>query len=306
MRIFFLLIISLPALCASLLFSAASAAETRTGEHKSGEYKNDAQVSDDIPRLAAREIGRWPAAEALQGAAVDDEHFYAVVNYAIGKYRKKDGAKVTGWRGERGGAFRHLNSCYAAAGELVCAHSNFPELPMASSLEIFDARDLAHKSSRALGFSLGSLTWAERRKTDQGGEEWWAGFAHYDGKGGEPGRPHTYASVARFDAEWRLLEQWLLPASVLAPMAPHAASGGSFGPDGLIYLTGHDRREIYVVAPPRAGVRLEHLATIEINAEGQAFAWDRSQADKRILYAISRPSREVRAFEIPSLPRRDE
>ena len=257
-------------------------------------------VGADDAALSAKEIGRWPAPEALQGVAVDADHFYAVVNYAIGKYKKADGARVAGWRGPQDGAHEHLNSCYAEAGQLVCAHSNFPDLPMASSIEYFDTESLAPSGSRALGFKLGSLTWAEKR-----GDEWWAGFANYDGKGGEPNRPHTYAAVGRYDAEWRLLEQWLLPETVLARMAPHSASGGAFGPDGLLYLMGHDRKELYAVELPQAGVRLVHRATIEINAEGQAFAWDRSRPDARILYAISRPNREVRAFEIPPLPPRE-
>jgi hypothetical protein len=49
------------------------------------------------------------------------------------------------------------------------------------------------------------------------------------------------------------------------------------------------------------GSKLEHVATIGIDVEGQAFAWDRS-VDKRVVYGISRASREVRAFEIPELP----
>ena len=266
---------------------------------------SSAAIADDAApadsSLSAEEIGRWPAPEALQGVAVDADHFYAVVNYAIGKYKKADGARVAGWRGPRDGAHEHLNSCYAEGERLVCAHSNFPDLPMASSIEYFDTGTLAPAGSRALGFKLGSLTWAEKR-----GEEWWAGFANYDGKGGEPDRPHTYGSVGRFDAEWRLVEQWLLPETVLARMAPHSASGGAFGPDGVLYLMGHDRKELYAVEIPEAGVRLVHRATIAINAEGQAFAWDRSRPDERILYAISRPNREVRAFEIPPLPPRGE
>ncbi len=276
----------------------AGPAAARTAPHAVSQAATQtAKPAAPATGLAAEEIGRWPAPEALQGTAVDAEHFYAVVNYAIGKYRKSDGEKVAAWRGGKGGPHEHLNSCYADADRLVCAHSNFPDLPMASSIEYFDKATLAPAGSRALGFALGSLTWAEKR-----GDEWWAGFANYDGKGGEPNRPHTYGSVARFDAEWRLLEQWLLPETVLERMAPHSASGGAFGPDGLLYLMGHDRKELYAVALPEAGVRLVHRATIAVNAEGQAFAWDRSQPEARILYAISRPNREVRAFRIPTLP----
>ena len=46
------------------------------------------------------------------------------------------------------------------------------------------------------------------------------------------------------------------------------------------------------------GPKLVHIATIAIDVEGQAFAWDKSSAE-RMVYSISRPNREVRAFRIP-------
>lgn len=249
-----------------------------------------------IQKLEAELLWRIPAREAVQGAAVDADHVYAVANFALGKYDRQSGDRGAGWIGQRGGLIRHMNSCQVAPdARLICAHSNFPELPMASSVEVFDTESMTHIGSHSLGFALGSLTWIERH---QGA--WWAGFAHYDGKGGEPGRPSRYASVARYDDGWRQTEQWLLPDSVLERLAPHAASGGSFGPEGLLYLTGHDRQELYVLDFPDRGSKLVHLATIEIDIAGQAFAWDRSGAD-RIVVGINRPDREIRAFRIPSV-----
>ena len=40
---------------------------------------------------------RFKADEAHQGVAVDAEHFYAITNAAIGKYRKDTGERVGGW-----------------------------------------------------------------------------------------------------------------------------------------------------------------------------------------------------------------
>jgi hypothetical protein len=93
--------------------------------------------------LAAEEVARWPAPEARQGAAVDAEHFYAIVNCRIGKYRKTDGVKVAEWLGDRI-AIRHVNSCVVAAIELVRVSSIYPETPMASSVEVFDTRTMQH------------------------------------------------------------------------------------------------------------------------------------------------------------------
>ena len=84
-----------------------------------------------------------------------------------------------------------------------------------------------------------------------------------------------------FDAEWRRTGGWLFPPSALERMAPYAASGGAIGPDGWLYLLGHDRPEMYVVARPSMGPTMIHLATIDLEAEGQAFAWaqDGSRSD---------------------------
>lgn len=247
-----------------------------------------------IKALSAQQLASYPAAEAGQGAAADADHFFAIVNSAIGKYRKQDGELVKRWARSRSGLIRHLNSCYAEDGLLYCANSNFPEVPMASSIEIFNADTMEHQRSFSLGIlEEGSLTWFERL-----GDGWIAGFAHYDEDGGLDYKDHSFSSIVRYDDQWRRIGGWMIPDSVIARMQPYAASGGALGADGLLYLTGHDRPEMYVLAAPSMGPKLIHVATIAIDVEGQAFAWDKS-SDERIVYGISRPNREVRAFRIP-------
>ena len=166
---------------------------------------------------------------------------------------------------------------------------------MGSSVEVFDARTLAPVESHSLGLTEeGSLTWFDRFR-----EGWIAGFAHYDGSGGIAGRPHTFSSVVTFDAAWRRTGGWLFPSTVLERMTPYAASGGALGPDGFLYLLGHDRPELYVVARPPMGPTLVHVATIAVEAEGQAFSWagDRS----RTIFTIDRRRRQVRSIEIPTV-----
>ncbi len=50
-----------------------------------------------IQQLQAVETARYPAIEAGQGAAADAEHFYAIVNTAIGKYSKASGELAARW-----------------------------------------------------------------------------------------------------------------------------------------------------------------------------------------------------------------
>ena len=242
----------------------------------------------------ASEIARWPAPEARQGVAVDADHFYAVVNSRIGKYRKADGVKVAEWVGDRIG-IRHLNSCVIDARELVCANSNYPQTPMASSVEVFDAGTLQHLRSVPLGVRDGSLTWVERH---QG--RWWAMFANYDPPRSHLGRTHRDTKLVLFNDEWAEVGGYALPDSVLEKLAPHSVSGGSFGADGLLYMTGHDAAEIYVMRIPRQGPVLEHIATIAAPLEGQAWAWDRN-AD-RTIYAIQRRTGAVVVLRMPTVP----
>ena len=80
-------------------------------------------------------------------------------------------------------------------------------------------------------------------------------------------------------------------------MAPDAASGGAIGPDGLLYILGHDRPEMYVLARPSMGPTLIHIATITVEAEGQAFSFGRG----RSIYAIDRRGHRVLAIELPDV-----
>src|SRR5438105_5220522 len=69
------------------------------------------------------ELRRFKADEANQGVAVDEQHFYAITNHAIGKYRKDTGARVASWDGGAGGKIKHLNAGVVLEGKLYCAHS---------------------------------------------------------------------------------------------------------------------------------------------------------------------------------------
>lgn len=240
---------------------------------------------------AATAVKRWPAPEARQGVAVDAQHFYAVVNSRIGKYRKADGVKVGEWVGDRV-AIRHLNSCIADKAELICANSNFPQTPMASSIEIFDTATMRHVRSIPLGVRDGSLTWVERHNG-----RWWAGFANYDAPRGYLGRTHRDTKITIFNDDWAEIGGYALPDSVLERLPPTSISGGSFGPDGLLYLTGHDAAELYVVRIPAQGPVMQHVATIPAPLEGQAWAWDRSA--KRTIFGITRKKAEVVIMAVP-------
>lgn len=239
----------------------------------------------------AQEVARLSAPEADQGVAVDAGYIYAIDNDQIAKYDRRTGEKVAHFHGDPT-KFPHMNSCAVIGAELICAASNYPTVPMLSRVEVFDPATLDHLRTIELGHQFGSLTWVDRRDG-----AWWAGFANYDGRGGEPGRDHTFTTVVRFDDAWRPHETWTFPPEVLARMAPRSNSGGAFGADGRLYATGHDRPELYVLEIPRGDDVLRLVATIPIPVEGQAIAFDRGA--RRVVYGVNRASREVLGFRLP-------
>lgn len=244
----------------------------------------------------AETVRRYPSV-ATQGVTVGPNDVYAVRNFEIVRYDKKTGEKKAGWLGDKA-RFPHINSCALiapakGAGDLVCASSNYSSVPQVSSVEFFDPVTLAHRRSVSLGLGTGSITWVDRHDN-----AWWVMFANYAAtNGGEPSRDHRYTTLVKFDDQWRRLESWGLPASVLNRIAPMSVSGGGWGPDGRLYLTGHDRPELYAVVIPPGGGVLDHLETIGIEAEGQAIDWDESQPG--MLYGISRRTREILAMKAP-------
>jgi hypothetical protein len=249
----------------------------------------------DVRRLTARTLRVYNVPEAGQGVAADARFFYPVNNTVLAKYEIASGQLVDRWDAPPNGLIRHLNSCLADDGRVWCANSNYPLTPMGSSLEVFDAASLDPVSSHSFGMrDEGSLTWMDRY---DGG--WLAGFAHYDENGGVKFKDHRFSSAVTFDAEWRRKGGWLFPQSTIDRMAPSAASGGAIGPDGWLYLLGHNRPEMYVVARPSMGPTLIHIATIELEVEGQAFSW--AKDGTRTVFTIDRGKSLVRSIEIPAV-----
>ena len=55
---------------------------------------------------------------------------------------------------------------------------------------------------------------------------------------------------------------WVLPEEVLEKFEDMSNSGGSWGPDGRLYISGHDPAEVYVMELPEAGSMLKWVATV--------------------------------------------
>lgn len=238
------------------------------------------------PTRRFEEVRRFSAREATQAVAVDDRHFYAITNREIGQYDKQTGELVKRWVGPAGGPIVHLDSGVVLDGRLICAHSNYPGVPMASSVEIWDTRTLEHVDGHSIGILAGSATWIDRWDG-----HWWVAFANYAGNGGEPGKGPEWTTLVKFDLQWHAVGGYTYPRAVVERFGTMSNSGGTWAPDGRLYMTGHDNAEIYVMSLPKSGSVLVLEEILPVVAEGQGIAWDRGEPGT--LYTILRSKAQV-------------
>ncbi|MCE7064607.1 hypothetical protein [Dyadobacter sp. CY326] len=242
---------------------------------------------------SVKEVQSFQVAEAKQAVAVDEMYFYVINNSTITKHKKAGGEQVAMWDGTKDG-IKHLNSGVVIKGKMYCANTNYPEIPMASSIEIFDVNTMQHIDNHSFGIAEhGSLTWI-----DQKDGFWWCGFAHYAGKEASEGRDVRWTSVVKFDMEWRQLESWIFPKIIVDLFTPKSNSGGAWGNDNLLYCTGHDEDELYVMKIPKSGFTLEHIATVPAPMHGQGIAMDHWQKNKQIIFGINRAENKIISAEI--------
>lgn len=241
-------------------------------------------------------VGKYAAEEAIQGVAVDGRYFYVINNTAIGKYERGSGKKVAAFVAGSRTPMIHMDGGMAYKGKLYCSHSNFPETPMLSSVEMYDAESLRHAGSHSFGMDAGSMVWI-----DWHDDSWWVCFGHYNGKGGEPGKPNTMTTLVPFDKDFRKRGAYSFPpALVTERWDGMTASGGVWGPGNLLYVTTHHAPEFYVFRLPDAGSVLELVRIVASPCEGQGLAIDPAS---RRLFQIQRKERAVYEFDMTPLLR---
>ena len=129
-------------------------------------------------------------------------------------------------------------------------------------------------------------TWVDRHKGF-----WWAGFAQYNKLAEQTDKGTEWTTLVKFDDDWQELGAWVFPPEVIAKFQRMSNSGGSWGPDGLLYCTGHDEAELYALQLPARGSELELVETIPAPNAGQGIAWDRTEEGK--LYMIIKKDKQI-------------
>jgi hypothetical protein len=94
----------------------------------------------------------------------------------------------------------------------------------------------------------------------------------------------------RYDRSWRAEISYTFPAAVVERFGARSNSGGSWR-NGLIYATGHDAPEIYVLELPAKGGELRLVDIVPAPIAGQGIAWDATEPG--MLYGIVKTTREV-------------
>ena len=228
-----------------------------------------------------REVRKFSSPQAIQGVGIDTDFAYVVTNRAIAKHHKLTGRLEKTWEAPKGSYLKHLNSGVVVDGVLYSSHSNYPTTPRQNSIEMWDAETLEYKGKHEFKRPDAAFTWIDIYRG-----KWYGGFAYY---GDEASVAKT--EVVLFDKEWKTIKKWHYPQSVVKRFSPYSNSGASFGPDGLLYATGHDAAELYAVRLPEAGGLMPLVATVPMPIFGQGIAWDRT--DLGIIYGIRRKNREV-------------
>ncbi|HBL74716.1 MAG: hypothetical protein A2W90_24160 [Bacteroidetes bacterium GWF2_42_66] len=222
-----------------------------------------------------------------QAVAVDSKYFYVINNSSITKHQKSDGLLVDSWE-DKDSLIHHMNSGIIIRNKLYCINSNYPDIPMASSLEIFNPITLEHVSNHSFGILNGSATWVYKYKNF-----WYVAFAHYSGKDGMEGQSNVWTRLVKFDRKWRQVESWIFPKELLKKFGTKSNSGGVILSDGKVLITGHDNFETYVLEFPNKGVTLKWVDTIPVGSYGQGIAYEKDGKSEFIYGIIKKESKVV-------------
>lgn len=259
-------------------------------------FDGTAGTEQQLNSTTSRQI---KAPDAIQGVAVDQDYLYSINDYSITKHNKTTGKALLQWYGGEYGPIIHLDGGVVIGDILYAPHSNYAAVPLTSSVEMWNTSSMEHIVSHSFGVYRGSLTWIDQ---DQNGT-WFGVFANYDRV--QPGQTTPYGltmntQIVQFNDDWSVARSWIYPDALWQSFSPMSNSGGSFGPDGWLYITGHDATEVFVIKLPNAGSIAIWVATIWTpDIAGQGIAWDRSEGTDGSLYGISRESTEIVEMRAP-------
>lgn len=219
------------------------------------------------------EFGSFLAPEANQASASDENYYYAIGSTQIVKYDRRTFERLAVSKGSA----EHLNSGFLMDGLLYSAHSNYPKKPDESEIKVLNTETMELKTFHRFEDPLGSLTVAVKE-----GDIWWCVFAHY-----QADNPKTL--LAKYDENFKLLQQWTFPATVISLFDGMSISGAIWK-DGVLLATPHHDLYLFQLKIPAEGSVLEDIGIIESPLPGQGIAFD---AESGMIMGIDRPRRHI-------------
>jgi len=204
--------------------------------------------------------------DAYQGVAVSDKFIFVINTNSISKHDKTNYSKLK---------TKKIDG-HANGGIVLNNMLHITNNPKGSnSIGIYDL-DLNFVKSIKINVN-GSLTWI-----DFYNNEWWGMVVYYK-------KDVRKTRLVKFNRKWQIVKEWKWPKKILERLYPYSISGGQFNKrNGLLYLTGHDRQEIYIVRiNPNSNI-LELVSIEEIPFSGQGISFHGGY-----LYGIDREKREV-------------
>ena len=213
---------------------------------------------------------------AVQAAATLGEFVFAIDSRQIAKYHLFSGEFLGLSQGEA----IHLNRGFVWNKKVLCAHSNYPNVPERSQVMLLEPNTMLLTSWHDFGDYGGSLTWIVRR-----GGRWLCNFAKY-------GEKNKETFLVEFDSKFNEKKRWSYPSELIAKLGNYSLSGGIWL-RGELLVTGHDEKEVYVLKVPKQGARLQYVETRSAPFTGQGIAVDKhsqglvgiSRAERRVIYA---------------------
>lgn len=199
-----------------------------------------------------------------QGVAVSNKYIFVIETKKISKYDKKSLKLLQ----DIDLSFDHANGGKVIDTKLYI----FNNPANKNTLEIFDL-DLKHKKSLNIKLD-GSITWIDYFENN-----WWGMNAHYLHNGHK-------TRLILFDNNFNIKKQWKLPDKIIKRIYPYSISGGQYNKlNKLLYITGHDKKEIYVI---KVNNILELVGIIYVPFTGQGISWYDNK-----LYGINRKNKTV-------------
>lgn len=263
-------------------------------EGKTSIYLAKVKIENTNPESNKNVIKKFQS-DANQGVAVDENYYYAISNLKISKHDKSTGRTVTTWQADTTQKsfkhFLHMNSGTVINGKLYVAHSRYKIDSNNNSVEIWNVGNtlLEHEKTISMPRKHGSLTWVDKQPDDS----WWMCYAVY---GEEFNRNTKLVKYQYKKGNFIEINNWTFPKEVTDNWEDMSCSGGSWGPDGLLYTTGHDHEKAFVLGLNER-YELEYRWTEnDVGFFGQAIAWDRFSITPQLWGIVKRKYITVTLF----------